>query len=312
MARRAFTLAELLVVLGIVAILAAMLLPAIQMARESGRRSSCVQRLKQLAVAVNQYESSFKAFPPGMSGGGFSLHTNVLPFIEQAPLYSSIDHSADLWSAQNAAAISVPLPVFRCPSDGAGVGRPTTNFAANYGCGTQAYGYNGMFRPINGVSMFNEDPNTAYLITAAHVTDGLSNTAAISEMLVGDGEPTPARTLFKTPVPALMPGQLDQFAATCAAATWGQGSDPWTRGARWVLGDIIWTGYTHVLTPGNHSCTNGGVVQEGIYTPVSAHPGGVDLVYADAHLVFVTDSIDQAVWRALGSRNGGETSFWSP
>ena len=227
--RRAFTLVELLVVVAVTAILAAVLLPAVQMARESGRRSQCVQNLRQIGIAFAGYESSFKAFPPGISCGGFSLHTNILPLIEQAPLSSLIDYSAGQLAPQNSAVTNTSLPLFLCPSDSAGLDRGATNYAGNFGCGLQTYGYNGIFRRINGASFLNEDPNAAYMVTAAHVSDGLSNTAAMCEMLVADGELSPTRTLFQTPIPATMPGQLDVFAAACAALTSTQGSDPWAR-----------------------------------------------------------------------------------
>jgi prepilin-type N-terminal cleavage/methylation domain-containing protein/prepilin-type processing-associated H-X9-DG protein len=136
--REAFTLIELLVVISIIAVLIALLLPAVQAAREAARRAQCVNNLKQIGVALYNYESSVGAFPPGYidyqnnpnntpdldMGPGWGWAAMVLPFLEQQPLYNSINFSLGITvvsnraSAGNSTAVVTSLSVFQCPSDG--------------------------------------------------------------------------------------------------------------------------------------------------------------------------------------------------
>jgi prepilin-type N-terminal cleavage/methylation domain-containing protein/prepilin-type processing-associated H-X9-DG protein len=135
---KGFTLIELLVVISIIAVLIALLLPAVQAAREAARRAQCVNNLKQIGVALFNYESSVGAFPPGYidyqnnpnntpdldMGPGWGWAAMVLPFLEQQPLYNSINFSLGITvvsnpaSAGNSTAVVTSLSVFQCPSDG--------------------------------------------------------------------------------------------------------------------------------------------------------------------------------------------------
>lgn len=142
--QRAFTLVELLVVIAIIGILIGLLLPAVQSAREAARRMQCVNNIKQLALAAQNYHDSNRAFPmpTGYRGGstrcpppgGFSVHALLLPFVEQTPLYDSISFwihidggTAIQWRGGTDYQLLIPpiqeaaaqrLPIFRCPSDG--------------------------------------------------------------------------------------------------------------------------------------------------------------------------------------------------
>ena len=130
--RPAFTLIELLVVISMIGVLIALLLPAVQAAREAARRAQCVNNLKQIGVALHNYESSVGAFPPGYidyqtnpintpdldmgTGWGWAAHS--LPFIEQQPLYNAINFSLPIISPSNSTICTTALSVFQCPSDG--------------------------------------------------------------------------------------------------------------------------------------------------------------------------------------------------
>src|SRR5258708_3052784 len=127
--RKGFTLIELLVVIAIIAVLIALLLPAVQQAREAARRSQCRNNLKQIGLALANYESTFKYFPsasyssivgPSKASttavGASSWCTNILPQIDQQPLYSKWDFNTMPNSANNAPLALTNLPVFRCPS----------------------------------------------------------------------------------------------------------------------------------------------------------------------------------------------------
>jgi prepilin-type N-terminal cleavage/methylation domain-containing protein/prepilin-type processing-associated H-X9-DG protein len=140
--RLAFTLVELLVVIAIIGVLVSLLLPAVQQARESARRMSCVNRLKQLGLALHNYETTHKLFPPayltanpaangsafGVSFGdeyhngpsGFAWGTLLLPFLEQQTLYDRFDLNGPCWSPANASAAQSNVAVFLCPSASGG------------------------------------------------------------------------------------------------------------------------------------------------------------------------------------------------
>jgi len=123
-ASRGFTLIELLVVIAIIAILVALLLPAVQQAREAARRSSCKNNLKQIGLALHNYLDTYTAFPPSIcldnpigasTGGQWSVHARILPYIEQAALYDAADLNADYTAGQPPA--NVRVPTYLCPSD---------------------------------------------------------------------------------------------------------------------------------------------------------------------------------------------------
>src|SRR5262245_60104283 len=123
--RRGFTLIELLVVIAIIAILIALLLPAVQQAREAARRAQCKNQLKQLALAVHNYESAFNCFPPGQIRmqfasmprvRGWSLFVQLLPYVDQAPLYNQWDFANPINNETNGNT-AIILPGLLCPSE---------------------------------------------------------------------------------------------------------------------------------------------------------------------------------------------------
>lgn len=136
--RAAFTLVELLVVIAIIGLIVGLLLPAVQATREAARRGQCVNNLKQIGLALGNYESAIKTFPPSylltsaaQSGTAFGLAypddgsngstgwgwgTLLLPYVEQQSLYQSLDLSLPCWAPRNAALVTTKLPIFLCPS----------------------------------------------------------------------------------------------------------------------------------------------------------------------------------------------------
>ena len=130
--RRGFTLIELLVVIAIMAILVALLLPAVQQAREAARRISCKNNLQQIGYALQNYYNAFEVFPPGVvnatrpiiqtpDGYHHSWVTSLLPYLDEAPLYEQIDPSVSIYADKNLTARKYVLPVMLCPSDPASV-----------------------------------------------------------------------------------------------------------------------------------------------------------------------------------------------
>ena len=297
--RRGITLVEVLVIVGILALLAAILLPAVQAAREAGRRAQCLSNLHQIGIAVQEYIDANGIFPPS------TCESAILPQLDLLSVYRQINYSARWTDTTNATARGVRVAVYHCPSDAVAWRSQGTNYAGNFGSGVQAFGYNGVIRPLHGLYLAGEEASDTYVISPASVTDGLSSTALAAEILSATEEPRDARrAIWNVPIPLTLPSQLDAFANECDAVF---GPVPWPsqRGASWLAPDLSETGYNHILVPNRKSCMNGDV-QRGAYTANSLHPGGVNLLRADGHAGFVSDNIERIIWRAIGSRNGRE------
>ncbi len=294
--RAGLTLIELLVVIAIMAILAGLLLSGVQAAREASRRMQCASNFHQFGVAMQTFASARKMLPPGASENGLSLHVSLLPQMEATALYDRFDLRVYPSDPRNYDISKTIVSGFVCPSDGGWDASPVlaTNYVGNSGSGVQTYGYNGVFRHMqNGGPILPRD-----------VQDGLSTTAAMSEVRVGDGSMDRLRTIW-TATRNDGESELDRFAESCRTHRGGLG-DAWSLGRFWIHGDLSSTLYNHILAPNQNSCTNGTRVQQGAYTAGSFHPGGVNVLFADGHVSFVSSSVDQAVWRSLGSRNGRE------
>lgn len=304
--RRGFTLIELLVVIVVVALLLAISLPAVQQAREVSRRLQCKSNLRQLGLACANYESLHGMYPPGATSRGFSWLVCILPHLDQQPVYDAIDFSR--LPSRQVSINKLVLPGTVCASDGR-AGAPNDNstasisYAGNSGTGIQAAGFNGMFRHTNPI-----DPYPGGPIRARDVIDGASQTALLSEILPGDGTEHWLRVEWYLDLERSGPDQLDQFVQSCgdetprrdAAGNWY--GDLWSRGRVWTQGDSGATWYNHVLTPMLPSCFNGSAVQTGAYTAASLHAGGVNVVFVDGHVEFVSTSIDRSIYRDYGSR----------
>lgn len=295
--RPGLTLIEVLIVMGLIGLLIAMLLPAIQWSRESARRAQCGNNLKQIGLALQNYMSLHGTMPLGWGGRstGHSFLVALLPQLEQRSLFDSINLQSELTETVRFRSLSFLL----CPSDGLVRSDPlgSTNYAGNRGSGVQAFGYNGAF----GL----DEP-----IGPAQFTDGLSQTAAVSEWLRGPDTGlvrTPDRTVFSTEGFWRGKQELDLFAAACRVL------DPQTArltpavlGVPWTHGELGRSLYNHVMEINGRSCLNGTLWQEGAWTVRSRHSGGVNVLFADGSVRFQTESTDLKIWRALGSRNGGE------
>jgi prepilin-type N-terminal cleavage/methylation domain-containing protein/prepilin-type processing-associated H-X9-DG protein len=326
-----FTLVELLVVIAIIGVLVALLLPAVQMARESARRSQCLNNLRQLGLAVHNFESAHKQLPVGSESKAvptaptfpynfyrWSVLAHLTPYLEQSNVYNALDLTVPLYAPpsfaiapQNLTPVKTMVPLFLCPSDlkkAVADGFGPTNYAGCAGSG------------IGGGSPFDADGSffVRSVVRLAEVTDGASNTAFMSESILGTGPESTSDSGFVTQSPQTVyryTGSAPLTDASCSGASQWNVSN--RRGFAWVNGEFRCTLYNHYYPP-NHSqpdCL--GVTMNPdpafLYTgygwrgPRSRHPGGVNLLMGDGSSRFAQQVIDLNVWRAISTRGGGET-----
>jgi prepilin-type N-terminal cleavage/methylation domain-containing protein len=338
--RSGFTLIELLVVIAIIAILIGLLLPAVQRVREAADRAKCQNNLKQIGLAVHNYHDAYKKLPFGKGPDytkivpgcpvypRWSTHSKILPFLEQNALYHSINFKMPpetpgmagvinfmpAWqnpNRENADACRTVVPVFLCPSDGAtinpdwpGANNYLDNMGTTYMCDVGDSNHSSLDPTEKADGVFY------YLskITLTDITDGTNNTVLFSEKLRGSGNPDPRTDMF------VITNQtsLDATHTTCQNINTATAT-PLTskQGASWVMGEMCCTVYNHVSPPNAVTCAGtgfkGGMRNMAMDVPPSSnHTGGVNAVLGDGSVRFVTNEIDLNLWRALGSRNGGE------
>ncbi len=336
--RPAFTLVELLVVIAIIGILVALLLPAVQAAREAARRMSCSNNLKQIGLALHNYAGIYsESLPnngfswPGGYPNDYSPHARLLPFLEKENLQNLIDfriymgHPAlDDLPAELRQAAATRIETFECPSDvGAKLNRLTlpsgavidvagTSYSMNQGSGLDGVFHPGNGTPADGLCWINAQ------IKFRDVIDGTSNTIAFCETTIGEGIDIAAPTPFQDP----RRYRANASAANDAVASAGDPGD--TAGVASYI--TSWDGSR------NHQWLRGsipdGPVMNGRWTPNSAVPdmvvgsskitaarsyhGGVVMVcLVDGSVRSVANTVDRTVWHASWTRAGGETKTLS-
>ncbi len=304
---RGFTLIELLVVIAIIAILIALLLPAVQQAREAARRTQCKNNLKQLGIAIHNYHDVYGCIPIADVNGTVnpvSAHARLLPYLEQSNLYNLVDFNVPYDHVNNTVPRNTELPAFRCPSDPtslpASVGG-RNNYYWNAGSGIVMYasGANGQPSPNGVIFHFAR-------YRFADITDGLSNTSAMSEKMTGDGSNGISSPRTDTYRPGTYPNTPDEALVQCNAANVSDLSQQGYSnvGGPWLQQYHSTNQYNHVLPPNGRSCMfpPGRIAT----TANSQHTGGIQTVLCDGSVRFVSDSVDLRTWRSLGSINGGE------
>jgi prepilin-type N-terminal cleavage/methylation domain-containing protein len=304
--RTAFTLVELLVVIAIIGILVALLLPAVQAAREAARRMQCGNNLKQIALSLHNYHDTHGKFPMGnivdISGGtpggdGWTWHVRILPFIEQSPLFDRVSRvvgtniGGETSAEQLLAGRDTKLTFFQCPSHPSLVVNPSKNayHVSTYNgvIGTTCFNDDQMdattdigYRPGNGIFHLNT------CVRIADVTDGTSNTLMVAEV---------PDEVKGTPNSNRLPGSDRRY---CFTAN-GDGNPP-TDITEFLVG-------MEANDPinANHRDAAGFYNNNGEYAG-SYHPGGAQFALTDGSVRFITQTINMTTYQGLGSRDGGE------
>lgn len=325
---RAFTLIELLVVIAIIGVLIALLLPAVQQAREAARRIQCTNNLKQVGLAMHNYISTFSEALPnnGYAGSAFpndiSPQARLLAFLEQSALYAAINYDIQLGHpgrddlpVQLWTVAATRVASFTCPSDSATIVKPYPlpsgatmpfagcNYSMNYGSGMDSVFHPG-FGPSDGLCWVGGT------IRLAMITDGTSNTLAFTETLIGNNTPITATTDYQTYSANVSTG--DQATATLA----DQGGFPaiaskvrgWNanRNTNWLRGSVPDGPMLNGRFIPNFKCPDLIFRAAKITAARSRHPGGVNALMADGSVKFVMDTVDRNVWHASWTRSGGE------
>ena len=253
--RTGFTLIELLVVIAVIGIMMAMLMPAVQMVRESARRTSCLNNVRQVVLATKNYEAALRKLPPSYEldagglatgNGSWSVQAQILPFCEQANAYQMIDFSA-AWSDPVNQATGVPtmrVDMYMCPSETNDTvrlrgGQPHVhphNYAFNFGSWL-------VYDPANGTpgdGLFYVNGR----VRLAQVTDGLSNTLCVSEVKAF----TPYIRNTADPGPTV-PFEPDAFVGFTGEIKLGTNLHQNTGHTEWCDGRVHHSGFTTVYTP---------------------------------------------------------------
>ncbi len=307
--RLGFTLVELLVVIAIIGILVGLLLPAVQAAREAARRMQCTNNLKQIALALHNYESAMKRFPQETyynqrADGSFfygSWIPQILPFFEQSALANLYDHNSSFFEPNNRQAIETKLQLFECPASPGGTqltkklrmrlssgwviqedrGAFTADYAGQRGINAATYR---IYVP-GGTSPANEGIFTQEKgATIASIADGTSNTIIIHESAGRANwlrRDRTQRTLVSNPPE--FGGWFDYWAGPCAGWMYGfEDNGLTTLGPRFINASNKWA------------------------NPFSFHVGGVNIALADGSVRSLSDTMNNVTFIGLTTLNSGE------
>nr|WP_044185002.1 DUF1559 domain-containing protein [Pirellula staleyi] len=298
--KKGFTLVELLVVIAIIGVLVALLLPAVQAAREAARRSSCSNNLKQLGLALHNYHDTLGSFPYGYMEVGTRLKRNcwfqgVLPFMEQTAMYDKYSALTIEWIMDVPDTIKdIPIKTMNCPSDGSG---GSNSQGANGGNRGPGYGAQGNYVGCTGDGLMVYGTANDGLFfqlsnnTFGSVIDGTSNSLAFGEVIIRGKSNT--------------------------NSAWGDGGSYWG-GARWggygfttmeapntTIADQVYLCKSTTWKGAPCTSITSSDTQRNFLR--SYHPAGAQVALIDGSTRFISNTINITTYRALGTINGGET-----
>jgi prepilin-type N-terminal cleavage/methylation domain-containing protein/prepilin-type processing-associated H-X9-DG protein len=340
--RSAFTLVELLVVIAIIGILIAILLPAVQSAREAARRIQCTNHMKQVGVALHNHENDKRRLPSSMigylpNGGpewtGFTAQTQLLPYLEEMAIYDGIDFTNRWLSSINQKAGKAAVPVYTCPSDNS-LGRiyATVGTPPHHLTGTQFEWSRSNFVVCAGSS------------TMTPLSLGQLQQPLWKRSAPWIKPPIPPLSEFKSDGPFVLEvgRKLSEFtdglsntvlgsevlAGRDERGNPGNGNKYDTRGI-WFQGFGGGAIYEHQRTPNSSDpdCADNATACAPFPPPVdmpcvvcasnisgsyfsarSMHPGGVNVLFGDGHVAFVADDVDHTTWQAIATVAQGEVA----
>jgi prepilin-type N-terminal cleavage/methylation domain-containing protein len=333
MRRRGFTLIELLVVIAVVGVIMALLLPAVQQAREAARRTKCRNNLRQIGIALHNYLDAQSTLPPSFcilqgtaltgNNGSWSIHGRLLPYIDQATAYQQVrlDIAWDDPQNRNTGVPTLGVPSYACPSDPASDTLRVD--ASNNGLThPQTYGFNFgswlVYDPRTGAGgdgAFYVNSRT----TAASFIDGMSQTLCAAEVKA-------FTSYFRNtanPGPTV-PDAPSFFAGFSGQNKLGPAMNDNTGHTEWCDGRVHHSGFTTVFTPNfvvpytvggriydvdYNSRQEGNSATQPTYAAITSrshHTGIVHVALMDGAVRVISNSIDRGVWRSLGTRAGNE------
>jgi len=316
--RRGFTLIELMVVVAVLAVLAALLLPAVQAAREAARRVQCANNLKQICLAVVGYAETNGVLPPtAFVDNDFGLKARVLPFMERGAEFDALNQNCMATDDENWTVRVTAIGTMLCPSNGSAPDIPAALGAETRTAAGTSYPNNiGTVYTVNrgkfdGPAYKLGQPATGGPLSLASITDGLSGTAILSEwvtgknLMSGDGP----HMVYGGSTPWAPPASttLDMIAAGCQSSV-ARVFD--RKGADYLRGQCgMGGGYSHVMPPNAKACFFRYDTFRSDHTIVGAgsrHPGGVNVAFLDGSVHFVKDSVSAATWWAIATKGGNE------
>ncbi|MBA3483233.1 MAG: DUF1559 domain-containing protein [Pirellulales bacterium] len=325
-----FTLVELPVVIAIIGVLVALLLPAVQAARESARRSQCQNNLKQFGLSLLNYESARKEFPAGSMGvigvgtndpPYYSPHAQLFAYFEQGNISQRLNFKISPWVDPNYAVARTQPVLFLCPSDSINsqAGRADmgwSNYHGNAGSWVKmARQWDGVFGPYSSISPTTKVAGYSQLppMTVGRIVDGTSNTAAFAEVANGFGNDASAAKdakadcfekssiPFTTPAAALT--AINGFNWQTSNVPWGN-SWRW-RGYPWSEGTMWRSWYNHLLPPNLNCwkpCTD---CWWDLISPANSYHNEVtNAVMCDGSVQAIADGTDADAWLQNGTRDG--------
>jgi prepilin-type N-terminal cleavage/methylation domain-containing protein/prepilin-type processing-associated H-X9-DG protein len=320
----AFTLIELLVVIAIIGVLIALLLPAVQSAREAARRMQCTNNLKQIGLGMHNYEIAVGTFPIGnaltvlpaqgrtLDDNGWSVPARLFPYMEQAAAFNVANFTIKYSDRQNATVIAMKVNFLICPSE-----PNDTPTDVRYHVGSYGFAMGGWYiwnpqgpRPTG---MFGIN----FARRIQEIRDGTSNTVVASEGKTFQPNLRNCSGIAGTPNVVPSPQEMRQIIAGGFSQC---RSDRGPGKVRWSNFNSYYSGLTFALPPNPRSTAGPNHVDFDLITvdendgwptfaAVSArshHPGGVNALFADGSVRFVKETIDPFAWRALGTVAGGE------
>jgi len=317
--RAGFTLVELLVVIAIIGVLVALLLPAVQAAREAARRAQCNNNLRQLGLALHNYHDVNQWFPMNyrpVAGGTYSWMQAILPFIEQQNMYSQLTLGGTVALANNTQVANTPIKTYRCPSDGllkngllsgasdGGGTKAATNYKANAG----AYWIWTIVNTTNVRWPENASLNAPPLgPNSLTFCDGLmcSNSYSSTDSATNPGMSVVIRNTIR--MATITDGTANSFAVGEDVPAWSVWSWWYNQNA-----SVATCGIPLNYRRGIEKLEPFASSWQRNYSFYSLHPAGGNFAMCDASVRFVSDNIDTITYRALATVEGGEAINNSP